>query len=133
MLISDLPRNKHYRYLETAAMAAFLCPGVGRNNFRLGSVLLYKKNILAVKNNSGKTHPKLLSFTKYPFIHSESNAILSVGMDNCAGATLYVVRLLANREIALAKPCASCLELIKYCHLKRIFYTTATGIEELVL
>ena len=59
MLITDFPKNKHTKYLQAAYKAAFLCPGFGCNRFRLGAVLVYKKQILAIKTNTGKTHPKL--------------------------------------------------------------------------
>lgn len=130
MKIIDLPKTKHSRYFEAAHLAAAFFCGAGRNNFRLGSCLIHKKQIVSVKANSAKTHPKLVKFTKYPFLHSESNAILSYGLDNCEGCSLYVVRILRNEELAMAKPCDTCQELIKHVGIKKVFYTTENGYEE---
>lgn len=131
MKVQDLPRDKHYKYFMAAFGAAFLCPGNGGNGgnrFRLGATLIRKKEILAVKNNSAKTHPKLLPFYKFPFLHSESNAIISYGLDNCEDTILYVLRILKTNELAMAKPCNSCMLLIKHCKIKQVYFTTGEGI-----
>lgn len=132
MFIEDIPQDKHKKYFMAAYGAAFSCPGFGgnkRNRFRLGATLVHKKEILTVKTNVGKTHPKLLAFSKYPFLHSESNAILSVGLDNCENCVLYVLRILRNKELAMAKPCDSCMKLIKACGIRQVYFTTGQGIE----
>lgn len=136
MQIQELMIDKHAKYFYAAYGAALLCPGIGgrkNNTFRLGSVIIYKKNILTIKFNSAKTHPKLLPFSTYPFLHSESNAILSLGLDNCEDTTLYVLRILRNLEIAMAKPCSACMKLIKYVGIRRIYYTTNIGYMEIIL
>ncbi len=134
MFIHELPLTEHSRYLTAAFGAAFSCPGFGgnkKNRFRLGSAIVYKKRLLVAKYNCGKTHPKLLPFYQYPYLHSEANAILSLGLDNCQDCVLFVVRVLRNSEIGLAKPCNSCMKLIKHVGIKKVFYTTYTGVEEL--
>ena len=128
MLLDELPKSKHLRYLHAAYGAALASPGVGRNtNLRMGACLVRKKQILSVKNNSSRTHPKLLRFTPWPHLHAESAVILSHGLDNCAGATLYVLRILANKHLALARPCDTCAALISFVGIKRIIYTTVGG------
>lgn len=133
MKILDFPKDKHKRYFEAVHWAAFSASGAGRNDFRLGAALVYKKNILTVRNNSGKTHPALVKFTEFPFLHSESNAILSIGMDNCSDCILYVIRILKNNDIVLSKPCCSCMKLIECVGIKKVYYSTNTGYEELVI
>ena len=134
MYLHELPVSKHTKYLTAALGAAFLCPGFGgnkKNRFRLGSVIVYKKRILIAKHNCIKTHPKLLPYFKFPYLHSEANAILSLGVDNCEDCIMYVVRILRNSEIGMAKPCPSCFELIKHVNIKKVFYTTYDNIGEL--
>lgn len=135
MKISELPCNKHKRYFERAYEIALHGPGAGgkKNRFRLGSVLVYKKQILTAKYNCLKTSPKLRPFSRWPFLHSESNCILSHGLDNCEHTVLYVLRILRNGELAMARPCTSCNKLIKFVGVKKIYYTTFNGYEELVL
>lgn len=113
-----------------AAYAAALCStGVGgkNKNFRLGAVLVRKKKILTAKCNSYKTHPKINKYYQWPTLHAEAAAILSLGMDNCEGTSLYVLRILRNKDIALAKPCKYCMRLIDSVGIKHIFYTTSYG------
>lgn len=131
MLVTDLPKDKHYRYFEAAVMAAFLCPGIGHNDFRLGAVIRNKKYILTAKYNTGKTHPILAKFSEFPFLCSESNAIISLGLDNCKGTVLYVARVLKNKELAIAKPCKRCQYLIDKVGIKSVYYTTGDGYESL--
>ena len=130
MRIDQLPDNKHKRYFMAAFEAALLCPGQGRNLFRLGSVLVYKKNIYRSKFNTGKTHPKLVKFARFPFTHAESATILAQGMDYCEGFSIYTVRILHNNEIALAKPCKACYALLNHVGIKKIYYTTDYGYEQ---
>lgn len=130
MKIEDLPKtDKHTKFLRVAHGLALSFCGSGRNSFRLGSALVYKNKILAAKHNSGKTHPGLLRFSRYPFLHSESNTIISVGMDNCEDTSLYVVRILRDNSIALAKPCAACMALIQHVGISKIYFTTGYGYE----
>lgn len=123
MRISDLPRDKHFRFFEFAYHAALLSPGI-QGRFRLGSVLIKGKSILSMGNNSYKTNPNLLKLYHWPFIHAESGAILSAGMDNCEGGTLYVLRVKQDKSLGMAKPCLSCESLIRATGIKRVFYTT---------
>lgn len=130
MNISELLKDKHYKFLYAAYIAATLSPGAGRDGFRHGCVISYKKNTLVVKFNEFKTHPKTLLFSKWPFLHSESRAILSLGLDNCENTNLYVVRIMKNKHLGLSKPCPSCQRLIKHVGIRKVFYSTYEGYEE---
>lgn len=99
--------------------------GVGRNeNYRLAAVLFDRRNrIISCKANSYKTHPKALSFGRYPYLHAECHTILSAGMDNCKRHNLLVVRVDSRGNLTMAKPCPSCTELIKHVGIKDVFYS----------
>lgn len=129
LIITEL--NNHTRYFNVAYNQALLSEGVRSNRFRLGAVLAYKGQILKAKPNCQRTHAKLNRIYKWPFLHAEANVILSLGMDNCEGLNLYVLRILKNNHIALAKPCDDCQKLIDYVGIKHIYYTTNDGWEEL--
>lgn len=111
---------------ETAAYAVALTGnGVGsKSRFRLGAVLVYKNNIVAVGTNSYKTHPLMAERTAWPFLHAEQHAIIRAGVDNCEGLDLYIARVLKNNTLALSKPCSVCAELIRDVGIKRTFYST---------
>ena len=119
------------RIFNTAITAAYNSTGVGgrnKNTYRLGCVIIRGKRILAVKNNSYKTHPFLLKFSQFPHLHAEAAAIIGAGLDNCDGADLYVVRITRNNQIALAKPCSNlCRPLIEEVGIRQIFFTYTGG------
>lgn len=131
MLITELPKDRNYKYFQAAYTAAISSPGAGINNFKHGAVIVYKKDILAARFNCRKTHPKLLRFSDWPFLHAESHAIIAAGIDNCNDAAMYVVRILKNKHIALSKPCKSCQSLLTLAGINDIFYTIDQGYNKL--
>ena len=99
-----------------------------RHSYRVGAVLFNgKKRVVNAKTNTAKTHPALLPFTKYPFLHAESNCIISHGIDNCRGLCLVVSRVLRNGTIAMARPCLVCEALIKYVGISEVWYSNWEG------
>ncbi len=122
--------GKHYKYLLAAYAVAISGIGAGgKTGYRLGSVIVNKKKIEAAKFNCLKSHPKLCKYYPYPYLHAEAYAILSLGLDNCCNKTLYVVRVLRTGEWALAKPCNSCMSLIRDVGISEIYYSTSEGYE----
>ena len=102
--------------------------GGGRKSYRLGAVLVNKKNyIISVGNNSYKTHPLLKYRTKWPFLHAEQHAIIKRGLDNCEGLDLYVVRILKNLNYAISYPCTVCKVLIKEVGIRNVYYIDKKG------
>lgn len=100
--------------------------GVGghkNSSFRLGAVLCDKNRIVAVGNNSYKTHPVLRHLTKWPCIHAEQDAIFSRGLDNCQGLDLYVCRVKRDGSIGMSKPCAVCSKLIEAVGIRKVKWT----------
>jgi len=56
--------------------------------------------------------------------HAELGAILGLDKNLTSGSTLYVVRV--NREgiFRLSKPCEMCHNILKFCGIKKVVYTT---------
>ena len=131
MKLEDLPNNKHKRFFQAAYMAALCSSGVGRDGFRHGCVITYKKNILIARHNEFKTHPKCLMFSTWAYLHAEANAILHLGLNECKDTNMYVLRIMKNDHIGTSKPCSSCEKLIKYSGIRHIFFTTYEGCEKL--
>lgn len=118
------------RMRDAAYAVALSGQGVGpRYAFRHGAVLFDRSGkILSAKSNSLKTHPKLVKFTDYPYLHAESACILGHGMDNCEGLSLLVLRVLKNDQVSLSKPCVICQRVIEDAGLKSVYYTDVNGI-----
>ena len=128
--ISSIEIARHRRMFDIAKNIALDGPGVGGRDgktFRLGAVLVNGPIGIISKYNSYKTHPELIKFTIYPYLHAEQAVILFHGLDNCAGLSLFTLRITRQNHIALAKPCKVCLELIRLAQIKHVYYTTENG------
>jgi len=101
------------------------------------SFIVYKKKILSIGLNNNKTHPKNL---KYSYVnkynksiselvgtHSELNAIIKLGYEDCSDFILVNTRINRNMEIDNSKPCCGCTTLIKNLNFKKVFYTDMHG------
>lgn len=124
-LPSQLQRPFHFSIL-----AAQNSPGVGgkKSCFKVGAALYRKNKLISLGYNSNKTHPKLISYFKYPYQHAETSAILGAG-DLCHNGIIFVARLMKCGKIGLAKPCNSCFKVIYDNNIKQVYYTTYDGVE----
>jgi deoxycytidylate deaminase len=104
---------------------------------KIGAVVVLKHRIISSGfNKCAKTHPLQKKYNKYRFTedsvhtcHAELSALLPLIKDgvNLSDASVYVHREHKNGMLAMARPCKSCMELIKDCGIKRVFYTTENG------
>jgi tRNA(Arg) A34 adenosine deaminase TadA len=125
---------KKKRLGEIAKAIALSAQGVGGrngNNFRLGAVVCNGSRIIGASSNSYRTHTLLSRFYPWPHIHAEAGAILRVGMDRCYHSDLYVARVTRDDQLALARPCEYCLELIKFARIRNVYYSVRNGYERL--
>lgn len=132
--ISGIEIARHKRMFDIARLIALDGPGVGgrdSNTFRLGAVLVNGPIGIVSRYNSYKTHPALAKFTPYPYLHAEQAVILFQGLDNCEGLNLFTLRITRQDEIALAKPCKICQELIELAKIENVYYTTRDGYNKL--
>lgn len=112
-----------------------------RTNVNIGAVLVYHGTILAKGSNTNKTHPMQdrvnafrydkNSITKYcpPKIHAEVSCISKCKwLDiDFSKVELYIYREYKNGNLALARPCPSCMALIKEYGIENICYSTPNG------
>lgn len=117
------------RLIQRAKEEAEKSHGVGRSNsYRVGACLFNGPYVIKAKHNSYKTHPSLLSYTPYPYLHAEAACILGHGIDNCRNLNLLVVRVRCpNNQLTMAKPCESCMRLIKDAKVNQVFFTDWKG------
>ena len=112
------------RFFEAARAAALASEGVGkRKNFRHGAVIVKKNQVLASGHNSYKTHPLMAKYTAFPHLHAEQKAIINLGLDNCHGLDLYVVRINSKKDFMMSKPCSICRMLIDKVGIRNVYYT----------
>jgi len=120
------------RIVSKAMEVALKGVGTGtRRCYRVGAVLFNRRGILRAKSNSYKTHPLVLKYSKYPYLHAEAHCLVSHGLDNCEGLDMCVVRLHKDdRTLSMAKPCDCCSSLLKYAGINKVYYSNWTGIIE---
>ncbi len=109
--------------------------------------LTCRNKILSIGINSAKTHTLNLRNPKYSItgedisdrkgICAELAAFIKVKNTqniNFSKCVLINIRINKNKELDLARPCSSCLSLISYCNLRKVFYSNENGkFEELIV
>lgn len=102
-----------------------------------GCVVVTKNKIIGAGFNSNKTHPiqrryNCLRFscesphTLHAEIHALSQLVNNSSVD-WANTSIYTYREHKNGVRAFARPCASCMQLIKDLGIRDIYYTTEDG------
>ena len=130
---------KQFKRLEEIAQSL-----VGYNSDRRCrhfTFILYKNKLIATGTNNTKTHPFNLinrkvskvtgeDYSEQKQTCSELNAILklkrltNIDTKKC---TLINIRYDRNNNVALAKPCSSCQNLLRYHEFKQIIWSTNGG------
>lgn len=104
---------------------------------KIGATVVLKHRIVSSACNSDcKTHPLQKRYNKYRFVedsphkcHAELLALLPLIKDgvDLSNASIFTYRQHRNGYLACARPCKSCMALIKDCGITRLFYTTEDG------
>jgi deoxycytidylate deaminase len=100
---------------------------------KIGCCAVYKHKIISSGCNSMKTNPTQKRLNAHRFeadtpatIHAELSCLLplisrkDIDWNN---VSLYIYREYKSKEVALARPCASCEALIKSLGIRNIYYT----------
>ena len=102
---------------------------------RMGAVVVRGGSVLSTGCNR-------IGFSKYlrdrkfdESVHAEAQAILGLlkkgKLGQLAGSTLYVSRINNSGTARYARPCLACQQLIESVGIRKVYYTTNTGVEEL--
>lgn len=108
------------------------------DRIKIGSVLVYKNKVISVGYNMKKSHPYQKILNKYGkynqdrinnYLHSEINCLLSVKDLNINWNKVYIFiyREDKNGNLAMCKPCSSCVNALKEIGIKKVFYTDKNG------
>jgi len=98
------------------------------------SILIYKNRIVSTGINMLKTDTFAYELYKYPYVHSELNAIKNcpkkIPINKC---TLLNFRVSNDRKrFLMSRPCSSCIKLVVSVGITKVFYTDQQGeIQEL--
>lgn len=103
----------------------------------IGCCAVYKHKIISSGCNSIKTNPTQKRLNIYRFdadtpatIHAELSCLLPLinRKDiNFRDVSLYIYREYKNGELALSRPCPSCMKLITELGIRNIYYTNFGG------
>lgn len=126
--------KSHRAYFKAAKAVS----SVSDFKLKMGCVVVYKHKIISSGCNGYKTHPLQQKYNKYRFeadegkhcIHAEADALLSLIWRkdiDFSHVTIYVYRQYKNGELAIARPCESCMALIKSLGIRNIYYTNNGG------
>lgn len=65
-------------------------------------------------------------------LHAETSTLLPFIKKriDISGSELYIARVTKAGSYGMARPCPSCMKLIKQCGIKKIYYTTNEGYAE---
>lgn len=127
--------NRESAYFSAAKAMSRLSD---HKDYKIGAVVVMNHHIIGSGYNSGsKTHPLQKQYNAYRFsedgehkLHAESMALLPLikSKTDLSKASVFVYRTHKNGETAMARPCKSCLQLIRDLHIKTIYYTTEYGV-----
>ena len=123
-------KDNHYDIIESLAVLSR--DNIEFSNVRISACIVHKGEIISYGFNQRKTHPVQAKFNKDTnrfkiHLHAEIDAILkasryspNLDLSKCS---IYIVRILRNNKIALAKPCIGCQKAIKHYSIKEVFYS----------
>lgn len=129
--------KKSLRYFEIARSVSKL------SNFKttskhIGCIVVCDNRVISSGYNSNKTSPLQKKYNKLRFdcdstphtLHAETDALKPL-LDrhdiDFKSVKLYIYRETANGSKGLAKPCESCMALIKNLGIREINYTSDDG------
>jgi len=117
----DVPRPRK-RYYDLCAREALKS---NHPRVKMACCLVKGKKVLAIANNSKKTHPKW-GLNGYGYLHAETAALAKAsasGID-VTDCEVYVWR----RGERLAKPCKSCYKALRDAGVGNVYYTDTKGV-----
>lgn len=112
---------------------------------KIGACAVYKHKVISTGFNSKRTSPLQKKYNKYRFAvdtnhtcHAEISCLkpLMNRKDiDFKHVDLYIFRAYQNGELALSRPCPSCMKLISELGIRNIYYTNYGGLshEEILI
>lgn len=102
---------------------------VARNSehgiYKMGAIIIYSGQMIALGWNKNKSHPKAMNYTRK--IHAELSALVGFRDGDLAGGDMYVVRVTNGGAMATSRPCKYCMVLISEAQLASVTYIDEQG------
>jgi deoxycytidylate deaminase len=122
------------KYIEISK--ALMSEGFETKTFHT-TFIVRKKRLQKIGVNDNKTHPANLKYKyaskdgidirSFVGIHSELSAILKYGKEDCSDCTFINIRIDKKGNIAMAKPCRGCQDLLNQVGYHKLYYTNTEG------
>lgn len=126
--------NRDYSFFNIAKEISFMSP---YPRHHIGCVITYKNRIISSGYNSNKTSPLQKKYNAIRFTadtpaknHAETKALiplLKMKDIDLSKVKVYCYREHADGTIAVSRPCASCMRMLKDNNIHNIYYTTEDG------
>lgn len=127
------------RYIDKAKLEASKLPPE-RGQYRTVCFALNNRGrVISIGNNSyTKSHRKQYMFAKAAnhkekqYLHAEIHALIKAQLRNGRSRkidSIFVLRFQRDGSLGLAKPCSVCSLAIKSAKIRKVFYSTDSGIE----
>ena len=104
---------------------------------QIGACAVYKHKVISTGYNSMRTSPLQKKYNKYRFTaetshtcHAEISCLkplMSRKDIDFKNVDLYIFRAYQNGELAISRPCPSCMKLISELGIRNIYYTNYGG------
>ena len=102
--------------------------------YKIGSILVFKKSVLATGYNKQKSHPLQQKYNQFredykrrgSFVHAEIDCLKNM-RDVPKGSILFIGRNDMQGNPAICRPCEACLCLISLYNITEIVYNTPSG------
>lgn len=103
--------------------------------YKIGACIVYKGRVISVGvNQLFKSHPLTRMFHEEQTLHAEVSAIVRLKNKKLLKECKMVVyRENALGELAMARPCPTCLKILKFFNISSIAYTIDGGYAEEIL
>lgn len=136
--MGEIMTKKDYVFFNTAKEVSKMSD---YHQHHLGCVIVDKNRIISSACNSNKTDPLQKYYNIFRFdtdstlhsCHAETLALKPLLRNkdiDFSKLKIYLYREHANGELALSRPCASCMVMLKRAGIKTVYYTTEDGYAE---
>ena len=117
--VEESVSNTDKAFLATSAKLALTSP----NRFKMAAIVVKSGRVLGGDVNLNKISP--LTPPRRFSTHAEIRAMKVARRSNPSGSTIFIARVDANEQPALAKPCAWCVEHMLAANINKVVFTVS--------
>ena len=117
---------RHDNFIHLAEKVASLSTHYNK----VGAIITRGRRVISIGINKNKSHRKQINHHTDVIgskIHAELDAVIKAPYFLLEGSDIYVVRLLRNNNMGLARPCKSCIIILRQYKIKHMIYSINEG------